>query len=73
MRAYEKTLEHADDSDKSEDDEKTVGEIFDEMTDVQKDAVYAMLAAAVAAKNEADDKDKDEDDKKRWSRWGRSR
>lgn len=61
----EKTLEHADDSDKSEDDEKTVGEVFDEMTDVQKDAVYAMLAAAVAAKNEADDENKDEDDKKK--------
>lgn len=45
---YEEELEHADDTkDDDEDDEETVEEVFNTLTDKQKNVVYALIGAAI--------------------------
>lgn len=53
-------LYHADEDEEDDDmeDEKTIGELFDELTDEQKEMVYAVVGAAM----EDDEDDEDEDD-----------
>lgn len=61
-----KDLEHADDETGSD---KTVGEVFDTLSDVQKEVVYAMIAHAIESNDEDDDEGDDgegeEDDKEK--------
>lgn len=42
-----KNIEHADASSESDTDQ-TIGEVFDTLTDIQKDAVYSIIGAALA-------------------------
>lgn len=45
-------LMHDDDENKDENEEETVSDIFDSLTDKQKDVVYAMISAALESKTE---------------------
>ena len=54
------TLEHKEDIPMDENKEKTVGEIFDELTEEQKNAVYYVIAKA--AQDSEDDDEYDEND-----------
>ena len=66
-------LYHADEDDKKDakksssdegadnPDEKTIGEVFDAMTDTQKTVVYAMIGQALETQGASDDEDDEED------------
>lgn len=55
----EAELEHADDED---DGDETIGDIINSMTDKQKDALYALVGAAVAQNDSKSAAQSDEDD-----------
>lgn len=61
-------LEHAEESPKKEDEtvakDKTVKEVFDELTEEQKDAVYAIIGQAVEDAKNNDDSEGGEEDMK---------
>lgn len=49
----EETLEHEEEANMAK-DEKTIGEVFDTLTDEQKDAVYAVIAMAIDESKDGD-------------------
>ena len=49
----EETLEHKEEATMAK-DEKTIGEVFDTLTDEQKDAVYAVIAMAIDESKDGD-------------------
>ena len=49
----EETLEHKEEANMAK-DEKTIGEVFDTLTDEQKDAVYAVIAMAIDESKDGD-------------------
>ena len=57
----EGALSHAG-SKKKDDDNETIGEVFDTLTPKQKTAVYAMIAHALEADDDNDDDNDDDDD-----------
>ena len=57
-------LEHKEDIPMDENKEKTVGEIFDELTEEQKNAVYYVIAKAAQDSEEDDEYDEGDDDMK---------
>ena len=59
---YGDTLEHADNEEDLGDD-PTIGEVIDTMTDIQKQAVYALVEAIRAEKNDGSSKEEPEDEK----------
>lgn len=74
LSTSETTLTHADDEQQKEDKDvadkeekkesgKTIGEVFDTLTEEQKTAVYALIGAAVEeAQGEEDDEDEDDEE-----------
>lgn len=48
--------------DAEEDDEKTIGDVFESMTEEQKTVVYALVGQALQSKNDEEDDDEDEED-----------
>lgn len=57
-------LEHKEDIPMDENKEKTVGEIFDELTEEQKNAVYYVIAKAAQDSEDDDEYDEGDDDMK---------
>ena len=57
-------LEHKEDIPMDENKEKTVGEIFDELTEEQKNAVYYVIAKAAQDSENNDENDEGDDDMK---------
>lgn len=53
-------LRHAEEAKKVGDNEETVGDVFDTLTEKQKTVVYAMIGQALEENNENDDDEEDE-------------
>lgn len=73
LSTSETTLTHADDEPQKEDEDvadkeekkesgKTIGEVFDTLTEEQKTAVYALIGAAVEEAQGEDEDDEDDDE-----------
>lgn len=63
----DENVKHSDDEEKPEENaksgkEKTIGDVFNSMTDEQKNVVYAMIGQALEDAGVSDDEDDDEDD-----------